>query len=145
MSAVARRGVLASLVAGLGAVTAVATGRLRPLAAHARGYQTMARWTIPGGEGRFIALAREPGDEGLRIVGGQLVAEFRNMANAVVMVFDDAAAAREVRRGFRNVGERDFQAALRHQRAMYVKQSARGEHRLVLYDVYPRIRDEIRY
>lgn len=145
MRSPARRGVLASLAAGLGAVAVVALGRLRPLAGHARGYQITARWAIPGGEGEFVALAPESGDTELRIVGERLVTEFRDVASAVVMIFDDATAARTMRRGSRNVDERDFQAALRHQRAMYVKQAARGEHRLVTYDVYPRIRDEIRY
>lgn len=61
------------------------------------------------------------------------------------MVFDDAEAAREVRKGSRTLGEERFQAALRHQRAMYVKQAARGEERLVVYAIYPAAHEVIRY
>ncbi len=57
----------------------------------------------------------------------------------------DPEAAREVRKGSRRIGEERFQAALRHQRAMYMKQPARGEHRLVIYSSYPAINGEIDY
>jgi hypothetical protein len=55
----------------------------------------------------------------------------------VVMVFDDARAARDVRRGSRHIGEARFQAALAHQRAMYLKDAARGEHTFTIL-VYPK-------
>lgn len=61
------------------------------------------------------------------------------------MVFDDAEAAREVRRGSRYVGEQRFEAALLRQRAMYVKQRARREDRLIIYARYPAIRETIEY
>jgi hypothetical protein len=61
------------------------------------------------------------------------------------MVFDDPMAARQVRRGSRIIGEVRFQAALLHQKAMYLKSSARGEHSFTIYDVYPVPREVIRY
>lgn len=42
-------------------------------------------------------------------------------------VFVIAAAARLVRKGSRTVAEKQFQTALFHQRAMYLKSSSRGE------------------
>jgi len=67
------------------------------------------------------------------------------MDNAIVMVFDDAEAARQVRRGSRVIGEERFQAALRHQRAMYLKSTGRGEQSLIIYDPYPVAREVIGY
>ena len=67
------------------------------------------------------------------------------MDNVVVMIFDDANAAREVRRGSRIVSETEFQAALVHQRAMYLKSSARDEDSFTIYDSYPNISEVIRF
>jgi hypothetical protein len=139
-----RRGALASLIAGTGAVAAVLWG-WRPRAADGRGYHEVARWKVPGGEGRFIAVGPAPSAEELRAVGDRLRDEFRRLENGVVMIFDEPEAAREVRRGSRIIGEERFQAALRHQRAMYVKQTARGEQSLVLYAEYPMARETVRY
>jgi hypothetical protein len=61
------------------------------------------------------------------------------------MIFDDPEAARQAHRGSRSIGEERFRAAILHQRAMYVKQTARGEHSLVIYDRYPDSREVIRY
>lgn len=139
-----RRSMLVSMVAGAGAVTA-GLWTWRPRAADGRGYQEVAQWKIPGGEGRFIAVGPVPSADELRAVGDRLREEFGRLENGVVMIFDDPEAAREVRRGSRSRGEERFQAALRHQRAMYVKQPERGEHRLLIYSSYPRIQEEIRY
>jgi apolipoprotein N-acyltransferase len=140
-----RRGLLASLVGGAAAVTAATAWLFRPEAADGRGYQEVARWRMRGGEGRFIAVGPTPTAEELRALGDRLRGESRRMENAVVMVFDDAEAAREVRKGSRTIGEERFQAALRHQRAMYVRQPARGEERLVIYTTYPAAHEVIRY
>jgi len=61
------------------------------------------------------------------------------------MIFDDPQAARDVRRGSRNLGEERFRTALRHQRAMYLKQAARGEESLAVYGDYPTVRETLRY
>lgn len=92
----------------------------------------MVSWKIPGGEGLFIAVAPNPGPADLRTLGEQLRQEFRHRQNMVVMVFDDARAALEVRRGSRYIGEARFQAALAHQRAMYIKNVARDEHSFII-------------
>jgi len=139
-----RRSVLASLLAGAGAVVA-GLWAWRPRAADGRGYREVARWKIPGGEGRFIAVGPAPSAEELLAVGGRLREEFGRLEHGIVMIFDDPEAAREVRRGSRNIGEERFEAALRHQRAMYVKQTARGEESLVLYAEYPTARGTVRY
>lgn len=139
-----RRSVLASLIAGAGAVAAGLWG-WRRRSADGRGYHEVARWKIPGGEGRFVAVGPEQSAEELRAVGDRLREEFGSLENGVVMIFDDPEAAREVRKGSRRIGEERFQAALRHQRAMYMKQPARGEHRLVIYSSYPAINGEIDY
>jgi len=49
------------------------------------------------------------------------------------------------RRGSLNLGEERFRAALRHQRAMYLKQAARGEELRVVYGDYPTVRETLRY
>lgn len=140
-----RRGLLVSLPIGVGAVATGVISILRSSPADRPGYEEVARWRIPGGEGRFIALGPEPTLEELRALGERLREQFRRLDNVVVMVFDDPEAAREVRRGSRTIGEEAFQAALARQRAMYVKQAARGEHRLVIFDRYPGFREVIRY
>lgn len=134
-----------SLLAGAGAVGAAVLAALRSSHADGRAYQVVARWGIPGGEGRFIAVASKPTPEKLRALGERLRDEFHRLDNAVVMVFDDPEAARQVRRGSRIIGEERFQAALRHQRAMYVKETARAEHSLLVYDRYPSVREVVRY
>lgn len=138
------RSLLSSLLAGAGALAVVVGGwRGRPL--DGRGYDEVAWWRIPGGEGRFIATPPAPTIDELSNLAERLRQEFSDVSNAVVMVFDDAGAAREVRRGSRHIGEERFQAALDHQRAMYVKQAARGEHRLVVYERYPNAREVVQY
>ena len=140
-----RRGLLTSVLAGAGAVAATVMWGSRPRAAHGRGYQEVAWWRVSGGEGRFIAVGPDPTGDELRALGEHLREEFRRLENAVVMVFDQPEAARLVRQGSKTIGEEPFKTAIHHQRAMYVKQPARNEHRLVIYDSYPRIREEIRY
>jgi hypothetical protein len=112
----ARRGALTALVAAAGAMAA-AVWQWRPPAADGDGHQTVARWVIPGGEGRC----------------------------GVAMIFDDLQAARDVRHGSRNLGEERFRAVRRHQRAMYVKHAARGEESFVVYTDYPSVRETLRY
>lgn len=138
-----RRDALLSLVAVAAAAVAAWRGWGR-VGAQGRGYQVVARWLRPDGEGWFVAVAGASRDE-LRDLGETLREEFARADTAVVMVFDDPEAARQVRRGFRVIGEERFQAALRHQRAMYVKHAARGEHRLVIYERYPQAIEVIRY
>jgi hypothetical protein len=97
------------------------------------------RWRLPEGEGQFIAVGSEPTLDELRALGERLREEFRHLDNTVVMVFDDPEAARQVRTGSQMLGEEGFQ------RAMYLKSTARGEHRLTLYGSYPEVRELIRY
>ncbi|MBI4608811.1 MAG: prolipoprotein diacylglyceryl transferase [Candidatus Rokubacteria bacterium] len=138
-----RKGLLLLLPIGAGAVAVGSLSALR--SPRDRGYHAVARWRIPGGAGRFIAVGPEPTPDELRALGEQLREEFQPLNNAVVMIFDDAEAARQARRGSRIIGEERYQAALAHQRAMYVKQAARGEDSLVIYDRYPSAREVIRY
>lgn len=139
-----RRGLLMSLLGGAGAIAA-AVWALRPRSADGRGYQVIARWTIQnGGEGRFIAVDPAPTIAAFRALGERLREEFAAHENAVVMIFDDADAARHVHLGSRTIGEQLFQAALRHQRAMYVKHAER-EHRLTIYAPYPVPHETIHY
>ncbi len=140
-----RRGFLASLLAGAGAFLAAVVSGLRPRLGHDRGYQRVVWWSRPEGEGLFIATGPEPSVEGLRTLGERLRQEFRDRESVVVMIFDDVRAAREVSRGSRLIGERRFQAALAHQRGMYLKNVLRGEHSFIIYASYPMIREVIRY
>ncbi|MGH2351279.1 MAG: hypothetical protein ACRDJN_06655 [Chloroflexota bacterium] len=100
---------------------------------------------VPGGEGRIIAL--EHHDHcGIDLLGFlPEAAADRSEPRHSGRTVDDAEAAREVRRGSRVIGERRFEAALLHQRAMYLKQMARGEDRLVMYGRYPEVREVVRY
>jgi predicted amidohydrolase len=140
-----RRALLGAGLLAAGAVGATLLAGLRSSPAGVRGYQEVARWRTRGGEGRFITVGPEPTLEELGLVGAWLRETFRRVDNAVAMIFDDPEAASLVHRGSRVVGEEPFQAALLHQRAMYVKQATRGEHQLVIYDQYPNSREVIRY
>lgn len=140
----ARRGVVAGLVAATGAIAAAVWG-WRPHAADGDGYQVIAWWTIPGGEGRFVVIRPDPSATELAAVGDRMHEEFARHENGVAMIFDDAQAARDARHGSRTVGEERFRAALRRQRAMYVKQDARGEESLLIYADYPVVRETLRY
>ncbi|MGH2650948.1 MAG: hypothetical protein ACRDHK_07030, partial [Actinomycetota bacterium] len=87
-----------------------------------------------------------PTAEELRALGERLREEVRSLDTAVVMVFDDAEAARDVRRGSRMVGETRFTSALARQRAVYLKHSERMEETLTIYDRYPDSpREVVRY
>lgn len=106
----------------------------------------LARWKIPGGgKGLIIAIGPDPTDEELRALGERLKEELGHLSDAVVMIFDDAAAARLVHRGSRKIGEEKFQRALLHQRAMYLRSSARDVHSFTIYDKYPERREVINY
>jgi predicted amidohydrolase len=139
-----RRGALAALVATVGAGVAVIWG-WRPRAAGGDGYQVGARWIISGGEGRFVVIRPEPSGGDLRAIADRLREDFSRHENGVVMIFDDPQAARNVRHGSRNVSAERYRAALRHQRAMYLKHAARGEESLVIYTDYPAVRETLRY
>lgn len=141
-----RRGIVLGMLGGLGAVIAAVISGVRfPAGIFAgRGYERVASWKFPGGEGLFIATEAGPTPEDLRILGSKLRDEFRDRHNMVVMIFDDARAAREVSRGSRIIGEEKFQAALAHQRAMYLKETDRKEHSLTIYARYPVKREVIR-
>jgi hypothetical protein len=141
-----RRGLLFSVPLGASALVAAVAAVLRSSPADGRGYREVARWRIPGGEGRIIAVGPEPTPEELRALGGRLREEFRQMDDVVVMVFDDTEAARAVRRGSRVIGEARFEAALGRQRAVYLKHRARREESLTIYDRYPAApREVVRY
>lgn len=140
-----RRGFVLSMLAGAGAAVTAGWWRFRTAATAPRAYEDVVRWGIPGGEGRFIAVGPGPSPDELRGLGERLRREFRRMDSAVVMVFDDPEAARQVRRGSRIIGEEPFQAALRHQRAMYLKSRAKGEESFTIYDRYPSTQEVIPY
>lgn len=97
-------------------------------------YQVVARWRLAaGGLGLFIATEGQPAKEQLKALGQGLRQGHQDQPNLVVMVFDDAEAARTVRKGSRVVGEEPFQAALGHQVAFYVKDSRAGRHSFTIY------------
>jgi hypothetical protein len=131
----------ATAAGGLGTLS-WALGRTGPTS---RGYEEVARWKLAGGEGRIIALDHQATMPDLRALGLRLREESRDVAAAVIMVFDDVEAAREVRRGSRVIGEQRFEAALLHQRAMYLKEPARGEERLTMYKRHPEVLEVVRY
>lgn len=140
-----RRGFVLTMLAGAAAAVTAGWWRLRTALTAGGRYEDVARWRIPGGEGRFVAVGPGPIPDELRALGERLRQEFRPMDSAVVMVFDDPEAARQVRKGSRIIGEEPFQAALRHQRAMYFKSRAKGEESFTIYDPYPSAREVIRY
>ncbi|MFQ5804301.1 MAG: hypothetical protein ACE5JQ_15535 [Candidatus Methylomirabilales bacterium] len=140
-----RRGFLALLLAGIG-VLAVAVGSgLFSRGAHDRGYQQVVQWSRPDVEGLFVATGPDPSMDELRALGERLRDDFRNREDVVVMIFDQVGAAREVFRGSRLIGEKRFQAALAHQRAIYLKNVERSEHKLTIYSRYPVVHKVIRY
>jgi hypothetical protein len=141
-----RRGLVTSLLAGAGtlALTSFSWLRLRP--SDGGEYQVIAEWQIlAGGKGLIIAISPDYGPEELRGLGRRFRDRFGRLENAVVMVFDDAVAARQVRRGSRTMTEAEFQAALVHQRAMYLRSSPRGEDSFTIYKAYPTVDEVIQY
>lgn len=144
--AMPRQRVLVSLVPGIGSVVlGWVPGRLSATTGR-WDYQVVARWRIPGGgRGLIIAVGADPTHEALRLLGEQLKDEFGHLEDAVVMVFDDAEAARLVRQGSGVVDEKKFRKALLHQRAMYLRSSARGVHSLTIYDTYAEPHEVIHY
>ncbi|MFQ5846891.1 MAG: hypothetical protein ACE5IQ_04360 [Candidatus Methylomirabilales bacterium] len=140
-----KRSFLTLLLGAAGALAVAVVSALRPRAAHGRGYQRVVRWKHPESEGLFIAVEPEPSADTLRAVGRRLRQDFLDWENVVVMIFDDARAAREVSRGSRIMGEKRFLAALAHQRAMYLKNAGRKEHKFTIYASYPVSREVIRY
>lgn len=140
-----KRGFLASLLAAAGAIAAAAGSGLRPRARRDRTYQEVAHWNHPEGEGLFIAVEPDSSVDELRALGGKLRHNFLDRENMVIMIFDDALAARDVSRGSRVIGEKRFRAALAHQRAMYLKNAARREDQFTIYASYPLAHEAIRY
>lgn len=141
-----RRGVIASLLLGLGALAAKSFSWLNFPAADGGEYQVITEWQIAAGsKGLMIAISPHSTVEELRSLGKRLQDKFQGVDNAAVMVFDDAAAAREVRKGSRTVDEARFQAALSHQRAIYLKSTSRGEDSFTIYKSYPVVAETIRF
>ena len=142
-----RRGVIASLLIGMGGLAVKSFSWFHFSAADGgEDYQVIAQWQVPtGGKGLIIAMSPGSTLQELRALGNRVQERFHGVDNVVVMIFDDANAAREVRRGSRIVSETEFQAALVHQRAMYLKSSARDEDSFTIYDSYPNIREVIRF
>jgi hypothetical protein len=138
----ARRSFVALLSAG---ATAFATSWLWTASDGGEGFDTIARWSLAGGERQLVAVNPGTTDEELRALGLRLREEFAKREKAVIMIFDSAGAARIIRRGSRIGGERGFQEALTHQRAMYLKDTPRKEHTLTLYAVFPQPREVIHY
>ena len=141
-----RRGVVASLLVGAGALAVKSLSWLHISPSNDGEYQVIAEWHIPaGGKGMIIAIRPHYGREELRTLAGLLRKRFGGLDNTAVMIFDDANAAREIRRGSRIVGETGFQAAVVHQRAMYLKSLPRGEDSFTIYKTYPTVDEVIRF
>ncbi|MGH7929898.1 MAG: hypothetical protein ACREQV_19115 [Candidatus Binatia bacterium] len=140
-----RRGVIASLLLGMGTLAVKLSSWFSSSEGQGQGYQVIAQWQVPtGGEGLIIAIDPDSSPKKLRELGKRLREKFRRVENVAVMIFDDANAAREVRRGSRTVTEAKFQAALVHQRAMYLKSTPRDEDRFIIYRAYPAVAEVIR-
>lgn len=141
-----RRGVLASLLIGIGILAARSFSWFRFSRADGGEYQVIAQWQVPaGGEGLIIAIGPNSSPEKLREVGHRLKKRFHRVDIVAVMIFDDANAARQVRRGSRVISETTFQAALVHQRAMYLKSTPRAEDSFTIYKTYPTVDEVIRF
>jgi hypothetical protein len=142
-----RRGVIASLLLGTGTLAAKSFSWLQFSPTDGgEDYQVIAQWQVPtGGKGLIIAISPGSTLEELRALGKRVQERFHGVDNVAVMIFDDANAARKVRRGSRIISETEFQAALVHQRAMYLKSSARDEDSFTIYDSYPNISEVIRF
>lgn len=142
-----RRGVIASLLMGAAGTLAVKSFSWFHFSpAHDGEYQVIAEWQIAArGEGLMIAISPRSTLEDLQALGKRLQDRFHGVDNAAVMIFDDADAARQVRKGSRNVDETRFQAALIHQRAMYLKSAGRDEESFTIYKSYPVVAEVIRF
>ncbi len=141
-----RRGLIASLFIGMGTLAVKSFSWLHFSPADGGDYQMIAQWqTAPNSKGLMIAVSSHPTHEELQALGKDLQEKFHSVDNVAVMVFDDARAARQVRKGSRNVNEPRFQAALIHQRATYLKSSPRGEDSFTIYKSYPQVREVIRF
>lgn len=127
-----RRGAIGAMLASIGALGLALASLLRPPEPTESGYRRVVRWKNPQGEGLFIAVAPNMTPEDMRKLGDRLRWEFRDRLKMVVVIFDEVRAARQVYRGSRYIGEERFQVALAHQRAMYVKDAARGEDRFTI-------------
>jgi hypothetical protein len=141
-----RRGVIASLLIGLGTLAAKSFPWFHFSPADGGEYQVIAEWQIAaGGKGLMIAISPHSAPEELRDLGKRFQDRFHGVDNAAVMIFDDAAAARLIRKGSRKVDETRFQAALIHQRAMYLKSASRGEDSFTIYESYPVVGEVMRF
>lgn len=141
-----RRGVIASLLLGMGTLAVKSFSWFQFSPTDGGDYQVIALWQVPsGGKGLIIAISPGSTLEELRALGKRVQERFHGVDNVAVMIFDDANAARKVRRGSRIVSETEFQAALVHQRAMYLKSIPRDEDSFTIYDSYPNISEVIRF
>ena len=141
-----RRGVIASLLIGAGTLAAKSFAWLNFSSAHGSEYQVIVEWeNAAAGKGLMIAISPDSTLEELRALGNRLQGRFHGVDNVPVMIFDDAGAALQVRKGSRIVDEARFQAALRHQRAMYLKSLDRGEETLTVYQSFPVVGEVIRF
>lgn len=140
------RWVIALLLIIMGALLSSILSWQSMTSQHDNGYEVIAEWPIAaGGQGSIIAVGPNFTSEQLRRLGRRFHERFTNTANAVVMIFDNAEAARTVRRGSQNVDENRFQSALTHQRAMYLKVSGGREDSLTIYKSYPTVSETIRF
>jgi hypothetical protein len=141
-----RRGVIASLLIGMGTLAVKSFSWFHFSPVDGGEYQVIAEWQIVGGgKGLMLAISPHSAPEKLRALGKRLRDQFHSVDNAAVMIFDDAESARLVRKGFRNVDEMRFQAALFHQRAMYIKSADRGENSFTIYKSYPVVGEVMRF
>ena len=107
------------------AAGAIRSGLVARLAGYeGPGYEVVDRWELrSGGHGMYVAVGPGLTPEDLRRLGERLRDEAGREPGAVVMVFDDAQAARTVRTGARVVGNDAYERAIPHQLAIYVKQA----------------------
>jgi hypothetical protein len=115
-------GILALVGAGAGAIGSGLAPRLAGYGGP--GYEVVDRWELRGGGyGMYVAVAPGLTPEDLRRLGERLRDGTAREPGAVVIVFDDAQAARTVRTGARVVGNEAYERAIPHQLAIYLKQA----------------------
>ena len=141
-----RRGALVSLLVGMATVVAKYFSWFDFSSAGREEYRVIADWqSTPDSRGLIISISPHSTWEDLRGIGKRLHDKFHDVDNVAVMVFDDAAAARQIRRGSRYVDETRFQAALAHQQGMYLKSARRGKDDFTIYKPYPVVSEVIRF
>ena len=134
MESKTRRHFLGYLAGSVGTLAASSLFWMRRDDATRGPYRIVDRRSLPiGGLGLFVSVDKDLATGSLKAMGEKLSHEFRKQPNMVVNIFDDADAARIVKKGSRIVGEEQFKTAMDHQVASYIKDSRTGQHALTLH------------